>query len=409
MFRLNTLQKGIKKDTESFNTQVQGLKKDEALFGVTPTGNAIARPALSSGSGNLFSTSNLTSFIGGTGIPGSSGAGGITPSAGASKGFDITSAPQGTGGEILTAAPELVEAGIKVLGGKEATIQGGGDQAFKEVTSSLWKGALKTGNPYAIAGAGILKGVDFLNRYAGKKTQKQGTDAGLKTGGYALQLSQGAGQKTTLTKRKWAKDIDRQTKRADRQNLLAGRAAYAGAQNELAASNTYGDIVSKTQQQLGGSFKTNILSAKQGTKINPKKLSNIKKKALYKVKKAQEGINPDDLQKMQDGGQFNVIPEGALHARKNNYDGELGEQVTSKGIPVITYNEEGKIVQHAEIEHSEIIFSKEVSTKLEDYFKQYKETDDKLKKAELELECGRFLAYEILENTEDNMGLIEQV
>jgi hypothetical protein len=67
------------------------------------------------------------------------------------------------------------------------------------------------------------------------------------------------------------------------------------------------------------------------------------------------------------GGQLtNVIPEGALHARKNNYNGDLGEQVTSKGIPVISIEDGGKITQHAEIEHSEIIFNKQVSTQLED-------------------------------------------
>jgi hypothetical protein len=109
------------------------------------------------------------------------------------------------------------------------------------------------------------------------------------------------------------------------------------------------------------------------------------------------------------GGKINVIPEGALHAHKNNYEGELGDQVTSKGIPVITYEEDGKITQHAEIEHSEIIFNKDVTDQLEEWFKEYKDTTKSINKSDLELKCGKFLTTEILENTEDNMNLIEQV
>ena len=39
-------------------------------------------------------------------------------------------------------------------------------------------------------------------------------------------------------------------------------------------------------------------------------------------------------QAFKQGGQMNVIPEGALHARKNNMEG-AGEDFTAKGIPVI--------------------------------------------------------------------------
>lgn len=111
------------------------------------------------------------------------------------------------------------------------------------------------------------------------------------------------------------------------------------------------------------------------------------------------------IEKFQEGGKFNVIPEGALHARKNNYEGELAEQVTHKGIPVITYGEGNKISQHAEIEHSEIIFNKEVSDKLEKMYKEHKEAEGS-EKRDLELECGKFVASEIMENTTDNVGLL---
>jgi hypothetical protein len=38
---------------------------------------------------------------------------------------------------------------------------------------------------------------------------------------------------------------------------------------------------------------------------------------------------------MKEGGQMNVIPEGALHARKNNMELAEEGEVTHKGIPVV--------------------------------------------------------------------------
>jgi hypothetical protein len=105
---------------------------------------------------------------------------------------------------------------------------------------------------------------------------------------------------------------------------------------------------------------------------------------------------------------MNVIPDGALHARKNNLPDDISEKVTNKGIPVVTYEDGGDIRQHAEIEVNEIIFNKEATDKFEDLFKQWKEADDD-KKKELSIECGKFLASEILENTMDNTGLINTV
>lgn len=205
------------------------------------------------------------------------------------------------------------------------------------------------------------------------------------------------------------RDLENKNRISRGKNLLAARASYEDKRNVLAGQNAYSDIASQNEQRLAGGIGTNMLSAKKGAKINPKKLSSIKKNAQYKVKiaKAQEGSDLDDGQKFALGGKINVIPEGALHARKNNYEGELAEQVTSKGIPVITYDEDDKIIQHAEIEHSEIIFNKDVTDQLEAWFKEYKE--ESADKAELEIKCGKFLTEEILENTEDNVGLIEQV
>jgi hypothetical protein len=56
----------------------------------------------------------------------------------------------------------------------------------------------------------------------------------------------------------------------------------------------------------------------------------------YKPFKMEDG---GELNYFKQGGQMNVIPEGALHARKNNMEG-AGEDFTAKGIPVVDNNGE---------------------------------------------------------------------
>ena len=100
--------------------------------------------------------------------------------------------------------------------------------------------------------------------------------------------------------------------------------------------------------------------------------------------------------------QKNVIPEGALH--KNKHHMEHAEGLTKKGIPVI--DEDGE--QQAEIEHSEIIFTLEVTKKLEEYYDIfYSEEASNKEKEQAALDAGKLLVYQILENTEDRTGLIE--
>lgn len=115
---------------------------------------------------------------------------------------------------------------------------------------------------------------------------------------------------------------------------------------------------------------------------------------------------PNNPQAFKQGGQMNVIPEGALHARKNEMELAKEGEVTHKGIPVV--DDEGK--QQAEIERNEIIFNKEVTEKLENYCKQFN-SDDKSQseKDEIAIKAGKLLAKQIIENTDDRTGLIEEV
>ena len=105
------------------------------------------------------------------------------------------------------------------------------------------------------------------------------------------------------------------------------------------------------------------------------------------------------------GGQMSVIPEGALHARKNNMEG-AGEDFTHKGIPVI--DNEGE--QQAEIERNEIIFSKKVTDKIEELYKKFN-SDDKSQseKDKIAIEMGKVITCEIVKNTDDRTGLIQEV
>lgn len=115
---------------------------------------------------------------------------------------------------------------------------------------------------------------------------------------------------------------------------------------------------------------------------------------------------PNNPQAFKQGGQMNVIPEGALHARKNNMElAEKGE-ITHKGVPVI--DNDGN--QQAEIEREEIIFNKEVTEKLEKWYKEFKSDESSsTEKDKLAIEAGKLLAKEIIENTDDRTGLIDNV
>ena len=104
------------------------------------------------------------------------------------------------------------------------------------------------------------------------------------------------------------------------------------------------------------------------------------------------------------GGQMSVIPEGALHARKNNMEG-AGEDFTAKGIPVV----DNKGEQQAEIECNEIIFRKQVTDKMEELYKKYNSEESASKKDEIAIEMGKILTCEITKHTDDKTGLIQEI
>ena len=315
-----------------------------------------------------------------------------------------TSALAGVGSEILGEAPQLLETGLQAVGMKRAETGSGLEEGAMGLMDKGAGMMLKSGNP-ALMGIGAgLTALTTLNKFAGTTAKKQGT-VGMDTGAYSFNMNTNAGKKQTLLGT-WGgktKNANNLTKYYDKQNLLAGNSMFQNKQNMLASQNSFGDVATKNQQKLFGGITTNILAAKRGSKLQ---MANIKNRVNYslKVKPVIEVVEVPEIDVFEDGGKFNVIPDGALHARKHDLPEEIAEHITDKGIPVITMDDGGAITQHAEIELNEIIFNKDVTDKLEEMFKQYKDGDE-----DIALKAGKLLVYEILENTQDNTGLIETI
>lgn len=162
-----------------------------------------------------------------------------------------------------------------------------------------------------------------------------------------------------------------------------------------------------TQLQLNGGYQQNTVKAgKSGLKMDrdfAKRVVKLSKGKKSKVQKIQEEVRAEEVAGFKNGGAVNVIPDGALHAHKHHLENvdEKFEEVTTKGIPVITEEKGGDIKQHAEVEREEIIFNLEVTKQLE---KLMQDGSD-----EAAIEAGKLLVYEILENTVDNTGLLNTV
>lgn len=160
-----------------------------------------------------------------------------------------------------------------------------------------------------------------------------------------------------------------------------------------------------TQLQLNGGYQQNTVKAgKSGLKMDRDFAKRVVKLSKgQKEKRIQEEVRMEEVAGFKNGGAVNVIPDGALHAHKHHLENvdEKFEDVTTKGIPVITEEKDGDIKQHAEVEREEIIFNLEVTKQLE---KLMQDGSD-----EAAIEAGKLLVHEILENTVDNTGLLNTV
>ena len=163
-------------------------------------------------------------------------------------------------------------------------------------------------------------------------------------------------------------------------------------------SDYYQDLNRQNINRYAGQNYLGVTVGRRGTKL----MSIEEVRAIIMARQAVK----EETQKLQNGGvvgiDSNILPEGALHARKNNL-AELNpdlEDATKKGIPVMAA-EGGEIgEQVAEIEHSEIIFRLEVTKRLEELREDGSE--------EAMIEAGKLVAEELIENTQDNVGMITE-
>ena len=173
--------------------------------------------------------------------------------------------------------------------------------------------------------------------------------------------------------------------------------------DNLITTNTYSkqsDYATDLSQQninkaQGASFMNNSIG-KNGMKLMPLNVAK-QKLLLNKIYKQRLVNNNQEVERYENGGSFSIIPEGARHSRLNHIN-ELNpafEDLTRKGIPVI-YKDKNGVVQTAEIERGEIIFSKEITDKIEEL--RNIDTDESA------IEAGKILSEEIITNTEDKTG-----
>ena len=284
--------------------------------------------------------------------------------------------------------------------------------------------------------------IGMLNGFAGKNSDSFGLDqdalatVGSSYGGTASNLQDAAdkaGKKYGLFSTKARKKANAAIAEAKSQQNLMGNIADSATDQRLAVQSMGEQAGLAYSMMTGGGYDQKYTyAAKQGGILEWE--SNItlewepslewepQVELNWELPKFKEGGNVElveelewipefksggktevnDVPEIEETNQKNVIPEGALH--KNKHHMEHAEGLTKKGIPVI--DDDGE--QQAEIEHSEIIFTLEVTRKLEEYYEIfYSEEATNKEKDQAAIDAGKLLVFQILENTEDRTNLIE--
>lgn len=184
------------------------------------------------------------------------------------------------------------------------------------------------------------------------------------------------------------------------QNRVNNLITDISLESKLRKSNSAGDTYLSQNQNKYAGYTPQLLLSKKGMKFPELDVARS-------IINSWTVRSTEEPQKFQLGGKMNLIPEGALHARKHNLEKvnpELEGQITSKGIPVVAQGE-GGVIQQAEIEKEEVIFRKEFTDELERLYKQYQDdsSDDTA------IEAGKLICYELLKNTDDRSGLIKSI
>lgn len=287
---------------------------------------------------------------------------------------------------------------------------------------------------------GFITGLGLVNALGGSNTQTitKNEEAFSTVGGSYAGTGNAVDDALTKSGKRYGLFSGKQRQQADneiteakrQQSIMSGIADNTNIRNDLATTMTQVNANSNMFNMAGGYQQANIHAARYGMKFE--KASQIAKTVkLKKENKTEqqvieepkeeiieeskeisyfdnwEYIQEEEISKFQKGGSVNLIPEGALHARKHEI--EL-EDITKKGIPVVSESGSGEIQQHAEIERDEIIFRLEVTEKIEEARKKYESEDTKQsEKDDIAIEIGKLLVEEILYNTQDNTNLLNEI
>lgn len=320
------------------------------------------------------------------------------------KGAETASAITGTVNSLIPSSP--IGGLANSVGNLAGNLIGGTKNRVQGTGSAITGTVSKIASNFGPVGMAVGMGLNLLNGIGGKRvdtladmTDQFGTGYGGSQGDVSEAISKYSGKKAGLFDFGFGKRGNKAIAEARKT-----QDTILGIQNEakLLKSNTAAETYASQNQNKYAWYKPQLLLSKKGAKFPELQAA----KNLVRSWSIQS-IEPQEPQKFQLGGKMNLIPEGALHARKHdleNVNPELKDQITKKGIPVVAQSE-GGIVQTAEIEKEEVIFRKEFTDKLEELFKQYKES----KSDDIAIEAGKLTCFELLKNTDDRTGLIKKV
>lgn len=177
---------------------------------------------------------------------------------------------------------------------------------------------------------------------------------------------------------------------ANRQNQLLTEMNLTNTQRKK--SDYAQDLAQQNLNRYAGTNYLNTQVGRKGMKIQS--LEEIREILKNRI------VEELDIQKFAEGG--SLMPSGKLHKELNHIN-ELGEQyedLTRKGIPVVTLDEGGSLQQIAEVEKDEWIWNLEFTQQIEALWKDGSE--------EAMIEAGKLLTEELLRNTDDISGIIHK-
>lgn len=303
---------------------------------------------------------------------------------------------------------------------------------------------MKSGNPYAMAAGAAFKGLSAMDQALGINVntinKKEAKFADISKGERILNNVLGFLPGTGA-------------------GLLAGKTADFNYDERLnSLSSSYGktlDDMQTAEGMSGGRYlfgkkkindKIQDLEEDQSVLLNAQKTNTLRKNSDYQYNLAQQNLNRyagnnysltaigrdgmkliskedvrqllasrkqtiEDVALFKDGGKMNILPEGKLHAHNHHLEDvdERLEDLTKKGIPIVTVSENGELSQVAEVEKEELILHLELTEQVEALWEQFKNAETPEEKNRIAFECGDLLCKEIITNTEDNTNLINEL